>query len=129
MEKALEGVVKQERVEVDPREVMNLALQKKNIDAELLRVRQQLADGSKVGGRGQVLRKKESHCDIDPPQGHVAISDGTARLSLNCSLIHTKYSLPPNSAVPMNRESEQPPELRQCVAMHEQPASLRLCIV
>ena len=77
MEKALEGVVKQERVEGDPREVMNLALQKKNIDAELLRVRQQLADGSKVGGDRYCGGK--SHCDIDPPQGHVTISDRTAQ--------------------------------------------------
>ena len=84
MEKALEGVVKQERVEVDPREVMNLALQKKNIDAELLRVRQQLADGSKVGGDSYYGRK--SHCDIDPPQGHVPISDGTAQSRLTFSL-------------------------------------------
>ena len=49
LEKALEGIVKQEREQRDPRELQNLSLQRKNIDTELLRVRQQLADSSKVG--------------------------------------------------------------------------------
>ena len=39
----------QERDQQDPRELQNLSLQRRNIDSELLRVRQQLADGSKVG--------------------------------------------------------------------------------
>ena len=48
LEKALAGVKKQEQSEQDLNELRRLSLQLKNIESELLGVRQQLADSSRV---------------------------------------------------------------------------------
>lgn len=51
LEKALHGVHREEEMVQDPRDFARLAQQRRTIESELTRVRQQLADASRVSGQ------------------------------------------------------------------------------